>query len=78
VKGGSSTKSPASVSEEGPEEGEANKKDAAGGGNGQAGHKPGSSKQPIEDVKEDEEEPEEEEEEEPEDPKPAIEEGALG
>lgn len=72
--GGTSTRSPASgTDEESPEEAEVNKQDAAkGGDDDEQGHKPvGSMKG------DDDEEPEEEEEEETADPKETLEKGEL-
>ncbi|KAL6707700.1 Cytochrome b-c1 complex subunit 6, mitochondrial [Coniothyrium glycines] len=75
VQGGSSTKSPASgTDEESSEEAEQNKKDAKSPGEGEQGHKPSSKAQ--EDASSDDDEPEEEEEEEEEeeqDPKEVLE-----
>lgn len=77
VQGGSSTKSPASgTDEESGEEAEANKQDAkSGGDSGEQGHRP-SGKGSDEDEGSDDDEPEEEEEEEEEpDPKEKLEKG---
>jgi ubiquinol-cytochrome c reductase subunit 6 len=77
VSGGVSQTSPAAgTDEESDEEAEVNKADKSSGGSAEPGHKPGSGKQEIVDVKADEpEEEEEEEEEEPVDPKETLEEG---
>ncbi|KAF2130348.1 ubiquinol-cytochrome c reductase complex 17 kd protein-like protein [Dothidotthia symphoricarpi CBS 119687] len=73
VQGGSSTKSPASgTDEESGEEAEVNKADAKSGGESEEqGHRPSQPSQPSDD--EDEEPEEEEEEEEEPDPKETIE-----